>query len=305
VITLSIIRGYIVFVGFPGEFFPRITASEEVAIEALNEMDFMQFYEFPWWNLLENKQNFWTIFVPSSLLIVLITLVIQQLLQRRRHRENETKKMPTQVQKMLQEHEIFIRQFRATMALIQKTQDGHCARLQNEIESVKKVMKEKERHLAQFQNVLDIMETMSSGEEHLALLEKQLDLIEKVKEAEIKRFAQIQKEKHSVKMEVETSLSVPTGEMVGDPASMESLDKMTTPRKSDTAASNYVADKKKKVSVSKIPVRLVPLPYAKPFGDDVCHKPGGSHVKMIVQKLESNKTQAVRAELYREYQRRR
>jgi hypothetical protein len=85
--------------------------------------------------------------------------------------------------------------------------------------------------------------------------------------------------------------------MVGDPASIESPVEMRTPRKSYTVAFNAAAEEK------KFPGRLVPLPNVKIMRskigsrDKVGYKPGGSHVKMHTQKLDSSKTPAVRAEV--------
>jgi hypothetical protein len=56
---------------------------------------------------------------------------------------------------------------------------------------------------------------------------------------------------------------VPTQQMVGNPASMESHAKTRTSRKSYTVTFNTAAEKKKKVLISKIPVCLVPRPNVK------------------------------------------
>jgi hypothetical protein len=238
----------------------------------------------PWWNLLENKQNFWQILVPSSL-IILIPLVILRLLQRLRHLQNKMKQLETKVQMDSQVGETFIQQLRAMMALMQKAEDEHCAQLQTEIETLKELTKANERNLAQFENAIDLVKTIKPGDEHLAQLQDQSGLRERAKEAEYKRFAQMQKEMHSLKM-MGKSLSLPTEHMVGDTTSMESLVEVSTPGKSYTAALQQ------KVSISKIPVSLVPLPCGKPVDSkiglrDMCNKPGGSLVKMLIQKMEA------------------
>jgi hypothetical protein len=229
--------------------------------------------------------------------------VILQLLRRRWHREDETEQKPTEMQMILQEGENFVQELRATIALIQEAQDEHCAQLQNKTESVTETMKVNARHLVQFQNVMDLVKMIKARDEHLSQLQNQMDLIEKAMQTEDEHRAQIQKDMHSMKMMVWRWLSVVTERMVGDPAPVESPVKMRTPRKSYTVASNAAAEKKKKVTVSKIPVRLVPLQNVKAVTskrgsrDNVSYKPGGSHVKMHIQKLVSSKTQAVRAKV--------
>jgi hypothetical protein len=52
-------------------------------------------------------------------------------------------------------------------AIMQEVQDEHCDQFQNEMESVKEVMKANERHLAQFQNVMDLVK-IGAGDKHLA-----------------------------------------------------------------------------------------------------------------------------------------
>jgi hypothetical protein len=105
-------------------------------------------------------------------------------------------------------------------------------------------------------------------------------LIEEAIKVEGKHRAQIQKEINSMKIVVERWLSVSTEQMVGDPASMETLVNMRTLRKS------YTVQKKKKVPISKIPVISVPLPNVKAVRskigcrDNVGYKHGGSHVKL-------------------------
>lgn len=172
------------------------------------------------------------------------------------------------------------------------------------MESVKKVMKANERHLAQFQNVMDLVMMMmiKAGDKRLAQLLIQVDLMEKVMMEEGKHCTQIQKEMHSMKA-VERWHSVPTEQMVGDPASMESPVKMTTPRKSYIVASNTAAEKKKKVPIIKIHVCLVPLPNVKAVTsnigscDNVCYQPSGSGVKIHIQKLDFSKMQGVCAKV--------
>jgi hypothetical protein len=102
---------------------------------------------------------------------------------------------------------------------------------------------------------------------------------------------------------VDRWLSVPTEQMVGDPASMESPVEMTTPRISYTVASNTAAEKKKKVPISKIHGCLVPLPNVKAVTskigsqDNMGYQPGGSHVKIHTQKLDVSKTQVACAKV--------
>jgi hypothetical protein len=118
-----------------------------------------------------------------------------------------------------------------------------------------------------------------------------------------KHHAQIQKKMHSMMMVVKRWLLVPTEQMAGNPASMESPVKMSTQMKSNTVASNTAAEKNKKVLISKIPVYLAPLPNVKAVRskigsqDDMGYKSGGSHVKMHTQKPDSSKTQMVCAKV--------
>jgi hypothetical protein len=81
-------------------------------------------------------------------------------------------------------------------------QEKHCTQLQNDMESVKEVMKTNERHLAQLPN--------------------QVDLMEEAMMAEGKHCAQIQKKMHSMEV-VERWFSVPMEQMVGDSASMDNM----------------------------------------------------------------------------------
>jgi hypothetical protein len=280
----------------------QIPASEEVPVEALNtrnEMESLPSCELHWWSLPEDVQNPWQIlvFVLSVLFNILISLVIQQLLQRCWHRKDKKEQEPTQGD------ENFVQQLRTTMTLMQEKQDKQCTRLQNEMESVRDMMKSNERRIAQFQNVKDLVKTVKQGDEHLTQLQNQMGLMEKAMKAEGKHRDQIQKAINSMKQMVERLLSVSTEEMVGNPASMESPVNMRTPTESYTIASNAAA-KKTKLSISKIPVSLMPLPNSKEIRskigsrDDVGYKAGGSHVKMDAQNLDSSRMQAVHAKLY-------
>jgi hypothetical protein len=169
------------------------------------------------------------------------------------------------------------------------------------MESVK-VMKANERHLAQFQNVMDLVKMIMAGNKHLAQLLIQKDLMEEAMMVEDKHHAQTQKEMHSMKV-VERWFMVPMEQMVGDSASMASPFKTTTPRISYTVASNAAAKKKKKVPISKIQVCLVLFPHVKAVTskigswDNVCYPPCGSHVKSHTQKLDFSKMQAVCAKV--------
>jgi hypothetical protein len=112
--------------------------------------------EFLWRSLPEDEQNFLWIFVPSSLFIIPISLVMLQHLQQCWHGEYAREQKWTRLQKNLRVGKSFVRQLRATMALMQEAQNEHYAQLQNEMKLVKGVMKANERHLAQLQNVMDL-----------------------------------------------------------------------------------------------------------------------------------------------------
>jgi hypothetical protein len=92
--------------------------------------------------------------------------------------------------------------------------------------------------------MMDLVKKIKVGDECLAQLQNQMGLIEAAMMVECKHRVQIQKEMHSMKMVVERLLSVPTEQMVGDPASMESPIKMRTPRKFYAVASNAASEKK-------------------------------------------------------------
>jgi hypothetical protein len=141
---------------------------------------------------------------------------------------------------------------------MQESQEEDCVQLQNELKSLKEVRKAHQRHLHQFQNLMGLVNMIKVGDERLDELYNQMCLFEKAMEAQHKRFAQMQREMQSRTIMVDRSHSVPTEQMVGSSASMKALVKMGTPR--DTGASN----KTKKVLISKLPVNVVPLPYAKP-----------------------------------------
>jgi hypothetical protein len=138
---------------------------------------------------------------------------------------------------------------------------------------------------------MDLVKTIKAGDEHLVQLQNQMGLVGGSMTAEGKHLDQLRKEIHSMKMVVGRRLSVSAEQMVGDPASVESPVKMRTPRKSDTVASNAAAEEEKKAPISKIPMRLAPLPNFKAARskigsqDNADYKPGGSHVKMHTQKL--------------------
>jgi predicted RND superfamily exporter protein len=144
-------------------------------------------FEMQWWNLPEDMQNYWQIYVLSYLCIVILFVLL--LLQRRRHRQKETEQNLTEVQMILQ-NESFIHQLRATMSLMQEVQDEHSNQLQNEIESLKELTKTKERHIDELQNMTDSVKTMKMGYEYLAELQNQMGLKQKAMEAKNKRFAQ-------------------------------------------------------------------------------------------------------------------
>jgi predicted RND superfamily exporter protein len=133
-------------------------------------------------------QNFRQIFVLSYLYnILLIMLLLVFLLHMHGHREKETEQNLTKVQ-MISQDESFIDQLRATMALMQEVLDKRCNQLQNEIESLKELMKVKETHIDELQNMADSVKTIKMGD--LAELQNQMGLIQKAMEAKNKRFAQ-------------------------------------------------------------------------------------------------------------------
>jgi hypothetical protein len=214
--------------------------------------------ELQWCSLVEGKQNFWQIFIPCGLFII-IFLVILQLLQQRRRRKNKIEQMQTEMQMILKEDESYIEVVRSTIAVIQEALEDDCAEIQVEIESAREVMKSNETRLAQIRNIKYSVEMIK------AQLQNQMELIEKATAVENTHLAIAQMEK-----EVRAMKMVSTDKMVGDPESMESPVKMRTPRKSYTAASNDAANKKRLVSISKIPVSSVRLPYAKPVDSREC-----------------------------------
>jgi hypothetical protein len=251
-----------------------------------------------WRSLPEDEQNFWWISVPSSLVIIPILLVMLQHFQQCWHGVYTREQKQTRLQMNLQVGKSFVQQLRATMALIQEEQDKHNAQLQNEMESVKEVMKAQERHLTELQNVMDLLKMrIKAGAEQIAQLQNQMGLMEKVMKAEGKGCAQMQEEMQSMKMVVDRWVSVPTEQMVGDPASMERSCQDEDAKKIAHCSFQCCNREKEKIPISKIPVHLVPLINVKPVGskmgtrDSVCCKPGGGHVKMHTQKLDSSKTQ--------------
>jgi hypothetical protein len=145
-------------------------------------------------------------------------------------------------------------------ALMRESQEDDYDQLLSELKSLKEVRKAHQRHLHQYQNLMHLVNTIKAGDERLDELHKKMCSFEKAMEAQHKRVAQMQRGMQSRRIMVDRSLSVPTEQMVGDPASMKSLVKMGTPR--DTGPSN----KRKTVLISKIPVNVEPLPYAKPVG---------------------------------------
>jgi hypothetical protein len=71
--------------------------------------------ELHWRRLPEDEHNFWKIFAPSGLFIILISLVMLQLLRRCWHREAETEEKPTQLQMISQGGESSMRQSRSAI----------------------------------------------------------------------------------------------------------------------------------------------------------------------------------------------
>jgi hypothetical protein len=93
----------------PTPSFKQIPASEKVPVEALdktNKMESMLSSELRSWSLPEDEQNFWQIFVPSGLFIILFLLAKLQFLRRCWHREDERKQKQTELQMILQGGEI-------------------------------------------------------------------------------------------------------------------------------------------------------------------------------------------------------
>jgi hypothetical protein len=142
-------------------------------------MESMPSCELHQWSLPEDKYNFWQIFVPSNFFIIPISLLVMlQLLRWCWHREDETEQNQTELQMISQDGESFIQQLRAMPALMQEAKDKQCAQIQNEMESVKETMKVNERHLAQFQNMMDLVKMIKAGDGHLAQLQNQMGLTE-------------------------------------------------------------------------------------------------------------------------------
>lgn len=248
VLILSIITGYIVFVGFSGQLFPQILVPVK-DLNTTNEMEPMPSFELHLWSLLGGKQNFWQIFIISGPWIMLISCVLMLLLlllqlQQCQHRRKQS----------------IIQQLTDMISLMQDSKDKHCIQLQNEIGTMKGARKAKERHLDEIQHMMmGLVKMIKVGNEYLAQLENEVDFIQKAREEKKEHLTQIEKEMLSVKIAVHKSISVPMEQMAGDPASMDSLVKMKTPRKSYTAASNDAANKnRKKLSISKIPVLVAP-----------------------------------------------
>ncbi|PNF36639.1 hypothetical protein B7P43_G13322 [Cryptotermes secundus] len=244
VLILSIITGYIIFVGFSGQLFPQILVPLE-QLTTTNEMEPIPKVELHLWSLLGGKQNFWQIFILSGPWIMLIScvLLLLLLLQQRQHRGRQS----------------IIQQLTDMISLMQDSKDKHCIQLQNEIETMKGARKAKERHLDEIQHMMmGLVKMIKVGNEYLAQLENEVDFVQKAREEKKEHLTQIEKEMLLVKIAVHKSISVPMEQMAGDPASMDSLVKMT-PRKSYTAASNDAANKnRKKLSISKIPVLVAP-----------------------------------------------
>ncbi|PNF43738.1 hypothetical protein B7P43_G13774 [Cryptotermes secundus] len=179
VLILSIITGYIVFVGFSGQLFPQILVPVK-DLNTTNEMEPMPSFELHLWSLLGDKQNFWQIFILSGPWIMLISCVLLLLLQQRQHREKEQN--PAEVQMILQEHESIIQQLRAMIALMQA----------------------KERHLDQIQHMMmGLVKMIKVGNEHLAQLENEVDLIQKAREEKNEHLTQIKEEMLSIKTAVQ------------------------------------------------------------------------------------------------------
>ncbi|PNF23245.1 hypothetical protein B7P43_G17461 [Cryptotermes secundus] len=191
-------------------------------------MEPMPSFELNLWSVLGEKQNFWQIFVLSGPWIMLISCVLLLLLLLLQDRQQRKQRGKEQIQAAVQ-----------MISLMQDSDDKHCIQLQNEIESMKGARKEKERHLDEIQHMMmDLVKMIKVGNGHLAQLENEVDLIEKAREEKNERLNQIEKEMLSIKMAVLKSFSVPKEQMAGDAASNE---------------------KKKKFSISKIPVLVAPF----------------------------------------------
>jgi chromosome segregation ATPase len=174
-------------------------------------------------SLPEDSWNLWHIFIPAGLFLIFIPFVLLLLCQWLRNRKYETKQIPTEVQMNLQEDERFIQQLRAMTALMQESHEEDYVQLQSELKSLKEVRKVHQRHIDQYQNLMDLVKTIRAGDERLAELDNQMGLFEKAMEAQHERVAQMHREIQSMRMMVDRSLSVPTEQIVGDPASMKSL----------------------------------------------------------------------------------
>jgi hypothetical protein len=125
--------------------FKRIPASEKIPVgtaATINKMEYVQYYAFQQRSLPEHGKNFWKIlfFLNSILINILMCWLHYRHLRRDSYRKDETKQELRQLRMLIQKCENDMLKLRGTMAFMEQLEE-RCAQLQNDMDSVKNIMK--------------------------------------------------------------------------------------------------------------------------------------------------------------------
>jgi hypothetical protein len=198
-----------------GDFKPNLV-SKDVPTEthdARNEMETEPAWAFQWRRVVENKQEFWWIII-AFLVVITICILIYLMKYRyarlaKSHRGDETKQGESLLLG-LKATEAFVEDFNKRHALLQnevksvkrmmKVEHQRGAHFQNEIDSLKKVNKVEHENYSEFQNETDPLEKLKKMEHNSqAKLQNKVDFMnKKVMKLEDKCNAQVQQGTHSM-----------------------------------------------------------------------------------------------------------
>jgi hypothetical protein len=156
--------------------------------------------------------------------------------------------------------ETFTQEMRVTKELMQEAQDGRWIDFRNEMESVKKEIRKNEVLLSDFRNMMDVAKAIHFGDECRGTLQNM--------RARNDRLTEIERVMIEMRIDVDKLLSMLKENMLISPAPTKSSLKMQATAISYNAVSEDAAEEgqivRKNVPISKIPVRVVSIPFATP-----------------------------------------
>jgi hypothetical protein len=211
--------------------FPPIPASEPIpapgpipnfkkipvgTLATANEMEPTPSCEFHGRNLPEDDQNFWTTLGPlsTSLISILISLMIHCIIYYKHlrgwHREDETEQKLSQLRMLVQEGDSFMLELTTTLALVKDAKVHRHAQFQNVMDSVRKMMMERDERYTEVQNDMDSMKMLMKVEdERRAQFQNAMDSMKNMMNMENKRRGKFRDKMDSLKMMMKRTPSMP------------------------------------------------------------------------------------------------